>query len=387
MVSFLIRRFTFSDMNEAQKRSVYGYVCGGVGIFFNLLLFTAKLLTGIFTSSISIMADAFNNLTDALSSVISLFGFILSSRKADREHPFGHGRIEYIAGALISVAIIFVGFELLKSSVSKIFNPAEFVFNRYVVIVLLFSALVKLYMAFYNNSCSKKIHSASLRAVAADSISDSISTLAILLSAIFMYFTNIYIDGYVGAIVSALIIRTGIMAVIETSAPLLGSVPKQEFVREVERIVRSNPETIGIHDLVVHDYGPSKVFVSLHMEVDGSKELFALHDAVDLVERQIRSHLGCEAVIHMDPIDIHNPILKEVYIVLSKECEKLSPAANIHDLRIVPGPTHTNIIFDLLLPPELFSKKDAICTNLEKSVQNINENYYAVITPEISYCG
>jgi len=387
MVSFLIRRFTFSDMNEAQKRSVYGYVCGGVGIFFNLLLFTAKLLTGIFTSSISIMADAFNNLTDALSSVISLFGFILSSRKADREHPFGHGRIEYIAGALISVAIIFVGFELLKSSVSKIFNPAEFVFNRYVVIVLLFSALVKLYMAFYNNSCSKKIHSASLRAVAADSISDSISTLAILLSSVFMYFTNIYIDGYVGAIVSALIIRTGIMAVIETSAPLLGSVPKQEFVREVERIVRSNPETIGIHDLVVHDYGPSKVFVSLHMEVDGSKELFALHDAVDLVERQIRSHLGCEAVIHMDPIDIHNPILKEVYIVLSKECEKLSPAANIHDLRIVPGPTHTNIIFDLLLPPELFSKKDAICTNLEKSVQNINENYYAVITPEISYCG
>ncbi len=387
MVSFLIRRFTFSDMNEAQKRSVYGYVCGGVGIFFNLLLFTAKLLTGIFTSSISIMADAFNNLTDALSSVISLFGFILSSRKADREHPFGHGRIEYIAGALISVAIIFVGFELLKSSVSKIFNPAEFVFNRYVVIVLLFSALVKLYMAFYNNSCSKKIHSASLRAVAADSISDSISTLTILLSAVFMYFTNIYIDGYVGAIVSALIIRTGIMAVIETSAPLLGSVPKQEFVREVERIVRSNPETIGIHDLVVHDYGPSKVFVSLHMEVDGSKELFALHDAVDLVERQIRSHLGCEAVIHMDPIDIHNPILKEVYIVLSKECEKLSPAANIHDLRIVPGPTHTNIIFDLLLPPELFSKKDAICTNLEKSVQNINENYYAVITPEISYCG
>ncbi|MBQ6937765.1 MAG: cation transporter [Clostridia bacterium] len=387
MVSFLIRRFTFSDMNEAQKRSVYGYVCGGVGIFFNLLLFTAKLLTGIFTSSISIMADAFNNLTDALSSVISLFGFILSSRKADREHPFGHGRIEYIAGALISVAIIFVGFELLKSSVSKIFNPAEFVFNRYVVIVLLFSALVKLYMAFYNNSCSKKIHSASLRAVAADSISDSISTLAILLSSVFMYFTNIYIDGYVGAIVSALIIRTGIMAVIETSAPLLGSVPKQEFVREVERIVRSNPETIGIHDLVVHDYGPSKVFVSLHMEVDGSKELFALHDAVDLVERQIRSHLGCEAVIHMDPIDIHNPILKEVYIILSKECEKLSPAANIHDLRIVPGPTHTNIIFDLLLPPELFSKKDAICTNLEKSVQNINENYYAVITPEISYCG
>ena len=387
MVSLLLRKFTSPDMSEAKNRSVYGYVCGGVGIFLNLLLFTAKLCTGLFTSSISIMADAFNNLSDALSSVISLFGFILSSRKADREHPFGHGRIEYIAGTLISVTIIFVGVELLKSSIKKIISPTEFVFNRYVVIILLLSALVKLYMAFYNNSCGKKIHSASLRAVAADSISDSISTLAILISSVFMYFTNIYIDGYVGAVLSALIIRTGIMAVIETSAPLLGSVPRQEFVCEVERIVRSNPETIGIHDLVVHDYGPNKIFVSLHMEVDGSKELFALHDAVDLVERQISSHLGCEAVIHMDPIDIHNPILKEVYIVLSKECEKLSPAANIHDLRIVPGPTHTNIIFDLILPPELFSKKDDICTNLEKSVQNINKNYYAVITPEISYCG
>ena len=387
MVSFLIHRFTSPDMNEEKKRSIYGYVCGGVGIFLNLLLFAAKLVVGMFASSISIMADAFNNLSDALSSVISLFGFILSSRKADREHPFGHGRIEYIAGTLISVTIIFVGFELLKSSAKKIINPAEFVFNKFVVIVLLLSVLVKLYMAFYNNSCSKKIHSAPLRAVAADSISDCISTLAILLSAIFMHFTNIYIDGYVGALLSILIIRTGIMAVTESSAPLLGSVPKQEFVREVERIVRSNPETIGIHDLVVHDYGPSKVFVSLHMEVDGSKELFALHDAVDLVERQISTHLGCEAVIHMDPIDIHNPILKEVFTVLLAECKKLSPDANIHDLRIVPGPTHTNIIFDLLLPPELFTKKDAICTKLEKSVQTINENYYAVITPEISYCG
>lgn len=387
MISLLIRRFISPDMSATQKRSIYGYICGSLGIALNLILFAAKLFVGALAGSIAITADAFNNLSDALSSVISLFGFILSGRKADSEHPFGHGRIEYIAGTLISVAIIFVGTELLKSSVSKIINPGEFVFNKFVIVILLFSIVVKLYMAYYNNSCSKKIHSASLRAVAADSLSDSISTLAILLSSVFMYFTDIYIDGYVGAAVSLLIIRTGIKAVIETSAPLLGSVPDREFVSEVERIVRENPETVGIHDLVVHDYGPSKIFVSLHMEVDGSKELFALHDAVDLVERSIRSTLGCEAVIHMDPIDINNPVLKEIYAVLSAECEKISPKANIHDLRIVPGPTHTNVIFDLLLPPDLFSQKDTICSILEKSVQNMNENYYAVITPEISYCG
>ncbi len=387
MVSLLIRRFISDDMSAAQKRSVYGYICGTLGIALNLILFAAKLFIGTLAHSVAITADAFNNLSDALSSVISLFGFILSGRKADSEHPFGHGRIEYIAGTLISVAIIFVAAELLKSSVSKIISPGEFVFNKFVVIVLLFSILVKLYMAYYNNSCSKKIHSASLRAVAADSLSDSISTLAILLSSVFMYFTDIHIDGYVGAVVSLLIIWTGIKAVIQSSAPLLGSVPDREFVSEVERIVRSNPETVGIHDLVVHDYGPSKVFVSLHMEVDGSKELFALHDAVDLVERHIRSSLGCEAVIHMDPLDIHNPVLKEIYAILLEECQKISCLANIHDLRIVPGPTHTNVIFDLLLPPELFSQKDVICANLEKSVKNINENYYAVITPEISYCG
>lgn len=387
MVSFLLKHFLPPNADAKASRNIYGYVCGGVGIVLNLLLFGAKLFIGMISSSIAITADAFNNLTDAGSSVISLFGFILSGQKADSEHPFGHGRIEYIAGTFISAAIILVGGELLRSSADKILHPGEFVFNKFIVIVLLLSILVKLYMAYYNNSCGKKIHSSSLRAVASDSISDSISTLAILLSSVFMYYTDIPVDGYVGAAVSLLIIKTGISSVIETASPLLGGAPDPEFVKKVEEIVRENPETVGIHDLVVHDYGPNKIFVSLHMEVDGSREMFALHDAVDLVERRIAQELGCEAVIHMDPIDVNNPILKEIYARLCEKLEEICPEANVHDLRIVPGPTHTNVIFDLILPPVIYKRKDEITAELEKCVSRINKNYFAVITAEVSYLG
>ena len=385
MVSLLIRRFLPENADTKLQRKIYGYVCGGVGIILNLVLFALKLFIGFISSSIAITADAFNNLTDAGSSVISLFGFILSGQKADREHPFGHGRIEYIAGTFISVAIIFVGVELLRSSVGKILHPTEFVFNKFVVIVLLFSILVKLYMAYYNRRCGKKIQSASLLAVATDSVSDAIATGAILLSGIFMYFTNIQIDGYAGLVVSLLIIKSGVDAVIQTSSPLLGGAPDREFVKKVQEIVRENPETVGIHDLVVHDYGPDKIFVSLHMEVDGRKEMFTLHDAVDLVEKRISEELGCEAVIHMDPIDVDNPILKELYSVLLKRLDIICPEGNVHDLRIVPGPTHTNVIFDLIVPAERFFAKDKISAELEKCITELDENYFAVITVETSY--
>ncbi len=385
MISLLLGRFLPENADKKTVRTIYGYVCGGAGIFLNLFLFAIKLIIGIISSSIAITADAFNNLTDAGSSVISLFGFILSGQKADKEHPFGHGRIEYIAGIFISVVIIYVGIELLRSSIGKIIHPGEFVFNIYVVIVLIISILVKLYMAYYNRHCGRKIQSAPLLAVATDSISDAIATTAILLSAVFMYFTGIQIDGYVGLLVSLLIIKSGIDAVIQTSSPLLGGTPDREFVKKVEEIVRENPETVGIHDLVVHDYGPNKIFVSLHMEVDGSKEIFTLHDAADLVEKRISELLGCEAVIHMDPIDVNNPILKEIYATLQKRLDIVCPEGNVHDLRIVPGPTHTNVIFDLIVPAERYFAKDKISAELEKCVSELNENYYAVITTETSY--
>lgn len=387
MVSLILRFFISPDTDAKKARNIYGYVCSSVGIFLNILLFGLKLFIGIISMSVSITADAFNNLADAFSSGASLLGFLFSGRRADSDHPFGHGRIEYLVGTFISAAVILVGVELLQTSIKKILNPGEFIFNKSVVVILIFSILIKLYMAYYNHTCGKKISSSALKAVALDSISDSLSTAAILLSGIFMYFTQINIDGYVGLIVSLLIIRTGISSVIDAASPLLGNAPDKELVKKIEEIVRACPQTVGIHDLVVHDYGPNKVFVSLHMEVDGAKELFMLHDAVDAVEREISARLGCEAVIHMDPLDVANPLLKDIHTALANVCRGFSEDINVHDLRIVPGPTHTNVIFDVMLPPEQFFKKDEICRRLEECVTNMGENYFAVITAEASYCG
>lgn len=387
MVSLILRFFISPDTDAKKARNIYGYVCSSVGIFLNILLFALKLFIGIISMSVSITADAFNNLADAFSSGASLLGFLFSGRRADSDHPFGHGRIEYLVGTFISAAVILVGVELLQTSIKKILNPGEFIFNKSVVVILIFSILIKLYMAYYNHTCGKKISSSALKAVALDSISDSLSTAAILLSGIFMYFTQINIDGYVGLIVSLLIIRTGISSVIDAASPLLGNAPDKELVKKIEEIVRACPQTVGIHDLVVHDYGPNKVFVSLHMEVDGAKELFMLHDAVDAVEREISARLGCEAVIHMDPLDVANPLLKDIHTALANVCRGFSEDINVHDLRIVPGPTHTNVIFDVMLPPEQFFKKDEICRRLEECVTNMGENYFAVITAEASYCG
>ena len=387
MVSWIMNRFISKDADIRKERNICGYVCGGVGIFLNIVLFTLKLAAGIISSSVSITADAFNNLTDTGSSIVSLFGFILSSQKPDREHPFGHGRIEYVAGIAVSFAIVLVGGELLKSSVGKIINPTEFIFNKAVVIVLIISIAVKLYMACYNRKYGKKIDSPVMKAVATDSLSDAVATGAILLSSLIMHYGGVYIDGYVGVLVSLMIIKTGIFSVIEASSPLLGGVPDGEFVKKVEAIVRENPETLGIHDLVVHNYGPDKIFVSLHMEVDGSKEIFALHDAADTVERRISEELGCEAIIHMDPIDVNNPVLKEIYSVLSEKLSHICPEGNVHDLRIVPGPTHTNVIFDLILPPHIYPQRDKILSELQECIKSLDENYYAVITAEVSYLG
>ena len=387
MVSLLIKKFVPDSLSPENIRTRCGLLCGAAGIFFNILLFIIKLIAGTIACSISIMADAFNNLSDAGSSAVTLCGFWWSGRDADEEHPFGHGRIEYISGILISVLIILVGIELLKSSVEKIISPTPLVFNRYVVIILVISISIKLYMAFYNSKIGKKITSATLGAAASDSISDCFATGAVLLSSVFMYFTDIKIDGYVGVAVSLLVTWTGIKSVIETSQPLLGSAPDPEFVNEIDRIVRQNPETFGVHDLVIHDYGPNKVFVSLHMEVDGSKDIYELHDAVELVEMEISEKLGCEVIIHMDPLDVNNPKLKTIYSYIKDKAKEIDDSLKIHDMRMVTGPTHTNIIFDVVLPPAKFSQKNEIISRLEQALKELDETYYAVIKAEISYCG
>lgn len=385
MISLLSRFFIPRDADSATVRSRLGYLCGGTGIFLNLLLFLAKLLIGTVSGSIAITADAFNNLSDAGSSGVTLAGFFLSSRRADNEHPYGHGRIEYLCGIFISVLIIYVGAELLRSSVEKILHPEEFRFSVAVVIVLVLSIAVKLYMAFYNRTCGKKINSATLHAAASDSLSDCISTGAVLACSLFSYFTNIVIDGYIGIAISLLILWTGIRSVIETAGPLLGQAPDPELVNQIRNIVKKSPECRGIHDLIVHDYGPGHVFVSLHMEVDGSRDLYVLHDAVDLTEQQINAELGCETVIHMDPIDADNPILRDLYESVRAYVLTMCPGADIHDFRMVPGPTHTNLIFDLVLPPEQYPKRAEYTDRLRREIASREGNYRAVIKAEMSY--
>lgn len=385
MIDLIARFFLKNGSTAAQKRTVYGYVCGIVGIILNLFLFAAKLTIGTVSGSISITADAFNNFSDAGSSIITVFGFILSGRKADKDHPFGHGRIEYICGILVSVIIIIVGGELFLSSAEKIFAPSDVTFSIALCIVLAISVLVKFYMYFYNSRCGKKIGSETLKAVASDSIGDCIATLAVLVCSVISHFTNVNLDAYVGAVVSVLIIRAGIVSVMETASPLLGRVPDSEFVDNITNIVNASPYTRGIHDLVVHDYGPGKRFVSLHMEVDGSGNMFELHDEVDSVEKRIAEELGCEVVIHMDPIDINNPVISELSVLLKNAAHEKHAGIHVHDLRMVPGPTHTNVIFDVAIPADLFGERDDIEKMLAKTVKEYNKNFFSVINSELSY--
>ena len=385
MISLIAKRFIKNPNDPASVRSVYGYVCGAMGIILNLFLFAAKLVIGTVSGSISITADAFNNFTDAGSSIITLFGFLLSGRKADNDHPFGHGRIEYICGILVSVVIILVGGELFLSSAEKIFNPTDVKFSIALCVVLSVSVLVKFYMYLYNRNCGKMIDSETLKAVASDSIGDCIATLCVLVCSIFTHFTNINIDAYVGAVVSILILRAGITSVISTASPLLGHAPDPDFVHRIYDIVSSSDMCCGIHDLVVHDYGPGKKFVSVHMEVDGSGDIFVLHDEVDRVEKLLTDTLGCDAIIHMDPIDIKNPVLKELSDILKLSAKEIDSGLVVHDVRMVPGPTHTNVIFDVAIPANLFSKRGEISETLSKKVSDFGESYFAVINCEMSY--
>ena len=304
MISVLARLFIMDHQNyhSPAVRRAYGILCGIVGISLNVLLFVLKLFAGAITGAISITADAFNNLSDAGSSIISLIGFKLSGTKPDSEHPFGHGRIEYISGLIVSMVILLMGFELAVSSVKKIITPETIEFSYISMGILILSIIVKLYMAFYNRATDKKINSPSLRATSTDSLSDCISTLVILASMIIFHVWNVNIDAWCGLFVSVLIFTGGLKAAKDTISPLLGQPPSQELVDKIHSIVMSYKEILGIHDLVVHDYGPGRLMISLHAEVSASADMVETHDVIDNIERHLSSELGCEAVIHMDPV-------------------------------------------------------------------------------------
>lgn len=338
------------EQGETERRRRYGILCSIVGIGLNILLFAGKLLAGILSGAVSITADAFNNLSDAGSSVITLTGFKLAGQKPDKDHPFGFGRIEYIAGFIVSLIIMLVGFELLKSSVEKIFSPEEIEFSLLSVSILAVSMLVKLYMALYNSRYGKKFDSAAMKATAADSLSDVCATGAVLAAFVIAEIFHIQIDAYCGAAVSLIILWNGIKAAKETVDPLLGNPPEEDFVKEVEKTVMAHEGVKGIHDLMVHDYGPGRRVLSLHAEVPADGDILKLHDMIDNIEQELSRELGCFSVIHMDPISVGDPETEQYRETVTRLVAELSPAIRLHDFRIVKGDTHTNLIFDLLIP-------------------------------------
>ena len=369
----------YKDFENSNVRLSYGILCGAVGILFNILLFTGKLIAGTLTGSIGITADAFNNLSDAGSSAITLVGFRLSGTKADKEHPFGHGRFEYIAGLIVSMAILLMGFELGKTSIDKIIHSEAVTFSYLALGVLIASILTKLYMFFYNRGIGKKIDSAAMRATAMDSFSDVAATSTVLLSTLIGKWTGLKIDGYAGLLVALFICYTGIRAAKETVSPLLGQSPTQEFVEKIEHIVMEQEGVIGVHDLVVHDYGPGRRMISLHAEVPADGNLILLHDAVDNLEKHLRKECGCETVIHMDPVEMNNTetnrLRAETKAILAQIDERLT----LHDFRVVSGPTHTNLVFDVVVPFDFSMTDEAVKSAISERIHALEGTCYAVI--------
>ncbi len=387
MVSLLSKWFIQNrdDVSNPEVRQKYGVLCGILGIVLNLLLFCGKLLAGLLSGSIAITADAFNNLSDAGSSLITLVGFRLAGQKPDPQHPFGHGRIEYISGLLVSLLILLMGFELGKSSVEKILNPEAVEFRWLTGIILTVSIAVKIYMGIYNRSVGKKIHSAAMMATMTDSLGDAVATAVVLSATIIGHFTGYNIDGYCGAAVAIMIFIAGFRSAKETVSPLLGQPPEPEFVQEIERIVIEKKEVAGIHDLIVNDYGPGRKIVSLHAEVPADADIWHAHDLIDNIEQEIASKLGCIAVIHMDPIVTDDETVAALRSAISEEIKTLHAGISIHDFRAVPGPTHTNVIFDAVLP---FDSKLTEAEALEKitaMVAQNHENVRAVVQIDRSY--
>nr|WP_300838260.1 cation diffusion facilitator family transporter [uncultured Acetatifactor sp.] len=381
MVS-LLARFFIKNQNDAKDpaaRQAYGILCGAVGIFLNLCLFAGKFLAGTLSNSIAITADAFNNLSDAGSSIITLIGFKMAGQKPDPSHPFGHGRIEYISGLLVSVIILLMGAELLKSSVSKILRPEEMVFSPVVLGILLCSILVKCYMFLYNRKLGKRLDSAAMLATATDSLSDMLATSVVLAATLIGHFTSLTIDGWCGVLVGLFICYAGFGAAKDTISPLLGQAPDKEFVRQINDIVMSYSDVLGIHDLIVHNYGPGRVLISLHAEVPADGELLALHDTIDTIEHELRNTLHCHAVIHMDPVCTGDEQTMRLKALVTGYLKEISSAVSMHDFRIVAGPTHTNLIFDVAVPYDFPLPDNELSEKIKARIRQDNPSYFAVI--------
>ena len=382
MTNLLTRLFikNHTDVTNPDVRAAYGTLSGIVGIIVNVLLFTAKFIIGTLSGSIAITADAVNNLSDAGASAISLVTFRISAKPADREHPFGHARIEYVASMIVSLTIVLIGYELFTSSLDKILHPTETEFRIAAVVVLALSICGKLWLGLFNRTQGRRIDSPVLRASGTDSMTDAISTTGVLISLLISKFTGFDTDGYMGIIVAVIILLAGLKILNETKNSILGEAPSEETVAAIRSTVAEYPEALGIHDMLIHTYGAGVTIASLHIEVDGSSDMFALHDIMDTIEKRLQSEHRILCTVHMDPIvtDDERVIrLREQTLAAVRE---IDPRIDIHDFRFVEGPTHTNLIFDAVVPYENKSDSARIRREIEAKIEAMDGNYFAVVT-------
>ena len=376
MITLLARLFIKDrdKVADAAVRRAYGMLCSLTGIGLNVLLFLGKYLAGRLSGSIAMTADAFNNLSDAGSSVITLLGFRMAAKKPDPGHPFGHGRIEYLSGVAVSIIIIVVGVQLGLESIDKIMNPQPVDAGLLPMLVLVASICVKGYMFAYNRGIGRKINSPGMAATAMDSLSDSIATSVVLISMLLSRFAGVNADGWGGIAVACFIIFSGFKAAKETLSPLLGNPPDPQLVHDITSIVLSHSEVMNVHDLIVHDYGPGRLMVSLHAEAPGNGDIYALHDTIDTIEYELSSKLGCDAVIHMDPVSPDGTKTAHMRDELAEAAKSIDPRLSIHDFRIVDGPTHTNVIFDAVLPNDSKLTEEEAVAQLEALVNSLWQN-------------
>lgn len=383
MTKLLLRLFVknHTDPQKPQVRSSVGRLSGIVGILCNLLLSAGKLFTGIVSGSVSITADAMNNLSDATSSVVTLVGFKLAEQPADEDHPYGHARFEYLSGLAVAALIVIIGFELGKTSLEKILNPTSITFSIPVLLILIGSILVKLWMCLFNRYLGKYIQSGALLATAADSRNDVIATGAVLLATVIEHFTGLQVDGWMGIAVALFILYSGASMAKDTISPLLGEAASPELQRGIIEILKTEPWVLGYHDLMIHDYGPGQRFGSLHVEMDQKKSPLQCHERIDNLERKCLQELGVHLVIHYDPVVIGDPVVDATREQVKHILSGIDPHISIHDFRMVQGDDHTNVIFDLALPSALRGQEKQIRSAVESGLSEKNgSKFFAVIT-------
>ena len=387
MSKLLVRLFikNYQETKNPTVREKYGYLGSITGIIVNIILAIAKYLIGTITNSIAITADAVNNFSDSVSCIITLISFKMANMKPDKEHPFGHGRIEYVAALIVGFLVELMGYELIKSSIEKIKNPEAVVFSVPAVIVLVLSIGGKLWLAVFNKYLGKKIDSTAMQAVATDSIGDITATTVTLIALILSKFTDLPIDGYMGILVSMFILYAGFNILKESIGILLGAPPSKELVDELVEFIMSHDEILGIHDLVVHSYGATRIFASVHTEIAADGDLLSAHDTIDTVEKLVKEKFGIELVIHMDPIVTNDEKVEKNYQILHRAVKDIDDCLDIHDFRMVEGPVHTNFIFDIVVPYKFSLTDNELKAEINNKIHAINENICLVITVDNCY--